>query len=553
MSSGGIYDDDQATEEGNVNQDLDGTVSGGQKHILLEVPDYDHQTSADHPRSFLQLGAYPSDAITNPKKWGEDLLNLAGVPTSAGSYFKDDYREEHGQQHPDAVYHRDDGTGAGLYTSTDHDPAALTGQLRTRGGWRQHTDGNHITTTRGDRVDVVFGNYKMSVLGRMDLVEDVDTNPPGWGETYIESSGGHNRWATNTQGDRVMVEWSPHGCWRVYDETVKGHTIDRYQGVQEEIYELRTKESYIGTSSSPIQNGGGAIPASSVSDSTGPHSQQDQATKWINPSGGFNGTGWPRNQQNPTVTERVKAKDIDETTKVTSGMGSRGSSAIARDPGSITERTRITGKKNDDTLAAGAHLRDEITCDGGVTITSHTGIGDDDTFPVDYLTHSGVGVSSDNRRIDTYLTVSAALGKFGSEVYGLKEAVGKGGWTFNLNLVAVNLDISANVESITVPNFTVDDPNPFNSPFRPKGPNRHTFGLNVGNTLESGVVGLALDITVGLTLALKSVTKIDLSTPDAKELYLLTIKTDAGKTVFKTAWSKTDATHQDANGARGST
>ncbi len=41
-------------------------------------------------------------------------------------------------------------------------------QLHTKGGWRDHTDGNRITTTRGDKVEVIRGNYKLIVLGRQD-------------------------------------------------------------------------------------------------------------------------------------------------------------------------------------------------------------------------------------------------------------------------------------------------------------------------------------------------------------------------------------------------
>jgi hypothetical protein len=40
--------------------------------------------------------------------------------------------------------------------------------LLTRGGWRDHTDGNRVTTTRGDKIEVIQGNYKLLVLGRQD-------------------------------------------------------------------------------------------------------------------------------------------------------------------------------------------------------------------------------------------------------------------------------------------------------------------------------------------------------------------------------------------------
>ena len=49
-------------------------------------------------------------------------------------------------------------------------------KLHTKGGWRDHSDGNRITTTYGDKVEVIRGNYKMIVLGRQDsLVPELET------------------------------------------------------------------------------------------------------------------------------------------------------------------------------------------------------------------------------------------------------------------------------------------------------------------------------------------------------------------------------------------
>ncbi|MFO0550169.1 MAG: hypothetical protein U0271_17375 [Polyangiaceae bacterium] len=50
---------------------------------------------------------------------------------------------------------------------------AETLRLLTKGGWWDHSDGNRITTTSGDKIEVIQGNYKMVVLGRQ-----VAPNPP---------------------------------------------------------------------------------------------------------------------------------------------------------------------------------------------------------------------------------------------------------------------------------------------------------------------------------------------------------------------------------------
>jgi hypothetical protein len=47
-------------------------------------------------------------------------------------------------------------------------------KLLTKGGWWDHSDGNHISTTMGDKLEVVQGNYKLVILGR----QPAPTPPP---------------------------------------------------------------------------------------------------------------------------------------------------------------------------------------------------------------------------------------------------------------------------------------------------------------------------------------------------------------------------------------
>jgi hypothetical protein len=46
---------------------------------------------------------------------------------------------------------------------------AETLKLLTKGGWWDHSDGNHISTTMGDKLEVVQGNYKLVILGRQPV------------------------------------------------------------------------------------------------------------------------------------------------------------------------------------------------------------------------------------------------------------------------------------------------------------------------------------------------------------------------------------------------
>src|SRR5262245_2713110 len=123
-------------------------VSG--KYILIEAPNFNNASSeAEAMSTYLRMGAVKDPAIaanpSAPKGSGEDL---AARITS----FIDDTRVREGC--PDYLA-----------------PAvrqAETAKLHSKGGWRDHSDGNRVTTTRGDKVEVIKGNYRMIVMGRQD-------------------------------------------------------------------------------------------------------------------------------------------------------------------------------------------------------------------------------------------------------------------------------------------------------------------------------------------------------------------------------------------------
>ena len=64
-------------------------------------------------------------------------------------------------------------------------------KLHTKGGWREHTEGNRITTTRGDKVEVVYGNYRLMSLGHQK-------QNAGWDLSggHVSQSGGGDTAAT---------------------------------------------------------------------------------------------------------------------------------------------------------------------------------------------------------------------------------------------------------------------------------------------------------------------------------------------------------------------
>ncbi|MBW2524036.1 MAG: hypothetical protein JRI23_07670 [Deltaproteobacteria bacterium] len=442
----------------------------GNKYLHVAVPNYDENTnSTTAPRTYLQLGAFP-DSISNPRHWGDDLLDDVLVPTSATAYFKDDYRYQNNQTHPKTTYTEWDGNPKTTVT----DPRTLTSRLRTRGGWRQHTDGNFISTTRGDRIDVYYGNYKMVVLGRMDITGGA------WGETYWESSGGHTRWATNTQGDMVLVRWNKdRSRWRTYEETVKGDLVDRYQGIREEIYECPRIVTMVGSPDPETT----AIPEVDKD----PHTQQTReadssstghyppayAGKWVRPGG--------RKKQRPDVTERVYAKKIKSTTTVKDSQatndtecsdtsltsfevvertdGSKGLAFggdvdfAAQRPqrGHMLSRKSVATQASDEVFTWGGRVYETLTVDEDVSITSETGFA-----PAD-----AAADKSDAVRVDHLSDLLFCFGKVSSDItaatylkgHGAPDMVAyDGGWTFNFSLVGVAIDFSVGA-TLTVPRF----------------------------------------------------------------------------------------------------
>ncbi|MGK3998701.1 hypothetical protein [Sorangium sp. So ce1024] len=172
------------------------------KYLLIEVPNFNNAASeAEAMGSYLRLGAVKDPSLaanpSAPKATGEDL---AARVTS----FIDDTRKRDGC--PDFI--------------PEAERQAETAKLHTKGGWRDHSDGNRITTTRGDKVEVIKGNYRMLVLGRQE-----DT--AGW-----DVSGGHIQDATDLWTAATTIEWVQNydGTWKVTEKTEKGDVDTTYHG-----------------------------------------------------------------------------------------------------------------------------------------------------------------------------------------------------------------------------------------------------------------------------------------------------------------------------------
>lgn len=191
----------------------------GGKYILIEAPNFNNAASeADAMSSYLRLGAVKDPAIAAsagaPKASGEDLAALVTT-------FIDDNRVREGC--PD-------------YLS----PAvrqAETAKLHTKGGWRDHSDGNRVTTTRGDKVEIIKGNYRMLVLGRQN------------DRAGFDISGGHVAESGITFQGSSSIQWVQNydGTWKVTEETIKGDVYTMYMGDVKDEYWGNFKTSSTGS------------------------------------------------------------------------------------------------------------------------------------------------------------------------------------------------------------------------------------------------------------------------------------------------------------------
>lgn len=202
----------------NQNTDLSSSSNcNPKKFIKLDVPDFDTSpTATEAQHSYLRIGATESTDPTASSAGGEDL---AGLVTT----FHDDART------------RNAASGVEFAGSLTDESA----RLHSKGGWRDHTDGNRISTTRGDKVEVIGGNYRLLVLGRTTE----------GGHTW-ESSGGLLRDYDQTSYAVSQIEWvQKHGgTWMVKTEGSKGDYHSITDGYHEDHHTGDTKGTLIGDS-----------------------------------------------------------------------------------------------------------------------------------------------------------------------------------------------------------------------------------------------------------------------------------------------------------------
>jgi hypothetical protein len=265
-------------------------VNANGKYLRIEVPNFnDAKNGEGAMTSYLHLGAVwePSYAASPsaPKGTGEDL---AARVTS----FIDDDRVRDGC--PDFV--------------PVAERQAETAKLHTKGGWRDHSDGNRITTTRGDKVEVIKGNYRMVVLGRREDLAEWDV------------SGGHVYENGITFPGSSVVEYTTEeygGTWKVTERVEKGDVTSFYHG--------KVRDTYAGEE----------ITSTTGSESPTPERANPVITDrtWAERLESYTGSAaWPV----PSISDETWAGTITSTTNA----------------GAVTDTTTVSGAITSTTTAA---------------------------------------------------------------------------------------------------------------------------------------------------------------------------------------------------------
>ncbi len=376
-------------------QDIKTATNG---HFQIVVPDFATAAPAGKDAavplsSFIRLGTASTTAAgaeSDPAStYGATLLNVAlhSSPIAAGNLvndglvvgdtsaiFADDIRDQGADNHANQL--------------TPAQRVAESNVLLTKGGWRDHTDGNRITTTYGDKVEVIRGNLKMVVLGRQDAV--------GNGLTW-DSSGGMLQDNDAAPGQVTEISWveSGGGTWRVVETCTKGDVDTTYDGKVVERFVGGSMTTIVGredkaTVATPIdyparlenewkdaiQNGyiDAALSKDDYAKQRGYYNKNDYAlggtassgtaTPYALPAGGNNPfvleQTWASRIESYTGSEKAPVPDIIETTHA-------GTITETTYADSVTSKTTVTGTISETTSAKS--LTNNTTVSGTISET----------------------------------------------------------------------------------------------------------------------------------------------------------------------------------------
>lgn len=301
-------------------------VNANGKYLLIAVPEFaeDPIRPGVKMTSYLRLGAASTDWQTDPGGELAKLVHLAGPPGAHLNPTGEPVNIQGDEEDARPVFIDDtrDRTGCGdPHGLSVDDRKKQTKVLHTRGGWRDHSDGNRISTTYGDKVEVIRGNYKMVVLGRQD---DDPSMSAGW-----DASGQHIQdWGYTMPGASVRVEYMQDrytGAWHLQNTTENVIQSSNFAG---DFYEYKWGDHHESTV-------GSENPQKYVDEKEDPRPR-------TNPH--IIGKTWAQKIESYTGSEKWRIPEMKEETwaKVMSSL---------TDAESTTDTTRVSGEISESTRA----------------------------------------------------------------------------------------------------------------------------------------------------------------------------------------------------------
>jgi hypothetical protein len=204
-----------------------------------------------------------ADEISSAETGGDTAADASGIQRSSqfegdSNYllgFADDTRSRLDDVESDTSKQTEkiliDGTSV---TDSQANRKKETKRLLTKGGWWDHSDGNRVTTTSGDKIEVIQGNYKMVILGRQDPSQPVSDIV---GNAFItDISGGHlQEQGPSPTACIKSVEWvKSEDGWTLYQDNGSGNVTTTFHGKQVDYYTGARKESYVGKQPASIEH-----------------------------------------------------------------------------------------------------------------------------------------------------------------------------------------------------------------------------------------------------------------------------------------------------------
>jgi hypothetical protein len=387
-------------------------VNADGKYLLLAVPNFNEGRGDEPMSTYLRLGAACSTWDTALGNELEKVVHLCGPwgKTTLLPFMDDERSRNDCPIHP--------GVGATLHESK---------RLHDKGGWRDHSDGNRITTTYGDKIEIIRGSYKMIVLGRQDS--------PSASAGMDLSGQISQEWGSSFEGASIVVEYTQlyDGTWLLKNSSEFFNQWNRTGGNLKEEYWGELLENYVGQEK---------VIDYDVANPTWP-AQED-----------------PLPRMNPVIIEKTFAKSIDSQTgsavtpvPVTTETTHVGTSTSSTFADAITESTTCTGTITSSTTAS--DTSDTTDVSGTASSTTNAGAITDTTSVGAQTSTTTAGTTEDTTIVGAAISTTIAGAAVDTTIVGANVSTFIGtDWSLNVGN-AFSLLVGMQ-ESITVALFYLD-------------------------------------------------------------------------------------------------